>query len=334
MIQRQQHHVSLVTKVGAHIESWRPYTVIWCGLVSLVGACLTFNGFPPREVAVLVFIIPMMGWIAGLYLSDYLDRELDRIQKPHRPIPSGRITPKEALSAGFLFAFIGFLLTFLLTVYNILLVFVVALLVFGYARLSKARGLLGNLNRGIVIVAAYFFGVFATGYSLLEIPISIWILAPMFFIHDTNSNLVGAIRDIQGDQKGGYQTFPVKYGIPSSILFSLALVIFYYLWMIEVLFMYDILIYPLRFLPLSLLALFFLLLMYLRMRSLIRRFDRHQALQLHEFYVAERITLASAIILGMVPSLLLGGGIFILALTLTLGSQYFIRKKYEFVEET
>jgi 4-hydroxybenzoate polyprenyltransferase/geranylgeranylglycerol-phosphate geranylgeranyltransferase len=332
--QNQHRSGSLVTKVGAHIEAWRPYTVIWCGLVSLVGACLAFNDFPPIHIALLVVFIPMMGWIAGLYLSDYLDRELDRIQKPHRPIPSGRITPREAVIAGFLFAFSGFLLTFLLSVYNVILVFVVALLVFGYARLFKARGLLGNLNRGIVIIAAYFFGVFAAGTSLQDIPFSIWILAPVFFIHDTNSNLVGAIRDIQGDQRGGYQTFPVKYGIPRSMLLSIVLMILYYTWIAIVFLIYDVLSYPLRFLPLFLLALFFLLLMYLRMNSLMKKFDRHQALQLHEFYVAERITLASAIIIGMVSSLLLAGGIFILAFTITLGSQYFIRKKYEFVEDT
>ncbi|MCK5259025.1 MAG: hypothetical protein KAJ69_05835, partial [Thermoplasmatales archaeon] len=72
-------------KLFAHLETWRPYTVMWCGLVSLAGSCIAFNKFPPLGIAILAFFIPMMGWTAGLYLSDYLDKKLDSIQKPHRP---------------------------------------------------------------------------------------------------------------------------------------------------------------------------------------------------------------------------------------------------------
>ena len=52
-----------------------------------------------------------MGWTAGLYLSDFLDRNIDLIQKPHRPIPSGRIKPSEALVIGGIFAITGLILS-------------------------------------------------------------------------------------------------------------------------------------------------------------------------------------------------------------------------------
>jgi hypothetical protein len=34
---------------------------------------------------------------AGMALNDYADRELDRVERPERPIPSGRVRPAEAL---------------------------------------------------------------------------------------------------------------------------------------------------------------------------------------------------------------------------------------------
>ena len=210
-------------KLFAHLETWRPYTVMWCGLVSLAGSCIAFKKFPPLGIAILAFFIPMMGWTAGLYLSDYLDKKLDSIQKPHRPIPSGRIKPKEALAIGAVLALTGFSLSFLLGWNNLILVFVVALLVLTYAKFFKSRGVLGNLNRGSVTVAAFFFGVFSTGQSIQLIPSHIWLLSLVFLIHDTNSNLVGAIRDREGDKKGGYVTIPVRYGIKKSIFISLAL---------------------------------------------------------------------------------------------------------------
>ena len=87
---------SLKDRLFAHLEAWRLYTVVWCGLVSLAGSCIAYGNFPPLRISLLALIIPMMGWTAALYLSDFLDRKLDLIQKPHRPIPSGRIKPYEA----------------------------------------------------------------------------------------------------------------------------------------------------------------------------------------------------------------------------------------------
>ena len=80
--------IKIKDKLLAHIETWRLYTVIWCGLVSLAGSCIAYQDLPPLKNAILVLFIPMMGWIAGLYLADFLDRKLDTIEKPHRPIPS------------------------------------------------------------------------------------------------------------------------------------------------------------------------------------------------------------------------------------------------------
>lgn len=323
---------TLKAKIFAHLETWRPYTVIWCGLVSLAGSCLTFGDFPSLKIAALALFIPMMGWTAGLYLSDYLDRKLDAIQKPHRPIPSGRIRPKEALVAGTIFAIAGFFLSFLLSLNNIILVFVVALLVFAYAKLSKSRGIAGNINRGFVTVAAYLFGVFSTGQSIQSIPIYIWLFSLVFLIHDTNSNLVGAIRDMEGDKRGRYMTIPVKYGIKKSMLISLVLSITYISLILFVITYFNVLQYPYRFYLVFLLAVGILSIMYMTMFKSIDNIDRKKALQAHEFFVAERITLASALIFGMVSLLYISSSIFVIAMVITLVSQCLIRKKYEFVE--
>ena len=321
-------------KIYAHIEASRPYTVIWCGLVSLAGACIAFRDFPPLTTAVLVTFIPMMGWIAGLYLTDYFDRKLDLIQKPHRPIPSGRIHKNEALAIGGVFATLGFLLSFPLGLYNILLVFPVAVLVFTYAKFTKSQGIIGNINRGTVIVAAYFFGVFSTGQSIESIPLYIWLLSIMFFVHDTNSNLIGAIRDMWGDKKGGYKTIPVKYGIKKSMYISLILSIIYLSMILVLINSFNFLQYPYRFYVLFSFAVLVLCSMYLLIFTSKKEIDRKKALIAHEFFIAERITLASAFIAGMIHLLMLSILLFIVSLSISLFTQRSLRKKYEFMEKT
>ena len=317
----------LRTKLFAHLETMRPYTVLWCGLVSLVGASVTIGALPSMPIALLVLFIPMMGWIAGLYLSDYLDRNLDVIQKPHRPIPSGRIRPNEAILVGAIFALVGFFLTFFLPWYNIILVFIVALLVFLYTYISKSRGLSGNVNRGLVTVAAYFFGVFATNISLSFLPPYVWLLSIVFLLHDTNSNLVGAIRDIDGDKKGGYRTIPVAYGVKISVYLSLlltaiwlpaSLILPWYYHFVSIYF-YIVMIIDV--------AILFVLYLYL-VRS-ISTYSREKGLRFHEFFVIERITLASAFLFG-IADIAIALCIYLIALLITSGSQYFLRKRYEF----
>jgi len=321
---------SIKNKLFAHLEAWRLYTVIWCGLVSLSGCLIAFNinrDFPSIEIAFLAFIIPMIGWTAGLYLSDYLDRNLDAIQKPHRPIPSGRITPNEALIVGGIFAVVGFILSFILGVNNVLLVFIVALLVFLYARISKSRGLMGNINRGIVTVAAYFFGVFSANLSIKSIPLYIWLLSIVFLIHDTNSNLVGAIRDIEGDKKGGYKTIPVKYGIKKSVFISLILTIVWFSLVIYIPYSYSFVKNIFYFVIIF--DLIILLSLYIFLFRSIGNYSRQKALKYHEFFVIERITLACAFIFGII-NFYQAFSIYLISIIITFVSQYLLRNRYEF----
>jgi 4-hydroxybenzoate polyprenyltransferase/geranylgeranylglycerol-phosphate geranylgeranyltransferase len=322
--------IRIKEKLFAHLETWRLYTVIWCGLISLAGSCINYGGLPPMSVALLAIFIPMIGWTAGLYLSDFLDRRLDAIQKPHRPIPSGRIKPVEALTIGAIFAFTGFFLSFLLSYYNVILVFIVAALVFFYAKITKSRGLAGNVNRGLVAVTAYFFGVFSTRQPIGSIPIYVWLLSTVFLFHDTNSNLVGAIRDMEGDKKGGYMTVPVKYGLKKSIFISL---LFTIIWL-SILFYVTIRFNFLKndFYLFMILDIFILISLYIYLLRSVNNYDRRKALKFHEFFVIERITLASALIIG-ITSYYIGITIFFITIVITILSQHLLRKRYEFLEK-
>lgn len=306
----------------------RPYTLFWCGLVSLIGASLSYGDLPLLSTVLLVFIIPMFGWIAGLYLADYFDRGLDAIQKPHRPIPSGRITPHEALIVGAIYAIIGLGLSFLLPIITILFVFLASILVFCYARYTKTRGLLGNLNRGALTAATYLFGVCSLGH-ISTIPWFVWAVTLVFFFHDTNSNIIGAIRDVQGDGTGGYKTTPVLYGIKNSLLISIFLSSLYILLTIGLIQNSKIISNNLSFFILFILGIIILVAMYLRLFTSLHTLTRKQSLVAHELFVAERIVFASAFIIGIAQSQILALTISGISLLLTILSQHILRERYE-----
>src|SRR6185437_3897082 len=83
----------------AHLETWRPYTLWYVGLVGLAGAALVAGPHHPWRL-LGAWAAPTLGWLGGHYLGDYFDRELDAGSKPHRPIPSGRLAARTALLCG------------------------------------------------------------------------------------------------------------------------------------------------------------------------------------------------------------------------------------------
>jgi 4-hydroxybenzoate polyprenyltransferase/geranylgeranylglycerol-phosphate geranylgeranyltransferase len=273
----------------------------------------------------------MVGWIASLYASDYLDRDLDAISKSHRPIPSGRISSKEALITGITVAFCGLILSFFLTIHNVIIACMVALLVLLYTKFFKSRGILGNINRGLITIAAYFFGIFSITNSLLEIPFYLYLLAFVFLLHDTNSNMIGAIRDMEGDKQGGYETFPVKHGIKKSMILSFILTVSWFSLLITITWYYQFLafyFYIVMILDIGILILFYY--------YLIGTFENHSrkiALRYHEFFIIERITLASALLFGIID-IQVALFIFILTMTITMISQYILRGRYEGVNNS
>ncbi|MFE4975563.1 UbiA family prenyltransferase [Kitasatospora sp. NPDC056651] len=199
---------SIRTTLFAHLETWRPYTAFYVGLVGLAGALLA-NPHASAARCLAAWAIPTLGWLGGLYGGDYFDRELDAKAKPQRPIPSGRMSATTALCCFLSCSAAGGLLSLVLNWRTVLLVFGAFAAGVAYSKVFKGRGLSGNIVRGSMTALAFLYGSMMVGdYP----PARLLPVALVFWLHDAASNLVGAVRDIDGDREGGYRTFAVDRG--------------------------------------------------------------------------------------------------------------------------
>lgn len=197
----------------AHLETMRPYTIFYVGLVALAGALLA-NPHPTWLRLAAAVLAPILGWTAGLYGGDYFDRRLDSIAKPQRPIPSGRISPATALAFMVGYVTVGLIASAWLSVANLVVALAVLGLEIAYSKVLKAHGVLGHFVRGLPMSLTLVFGSLAVSgqftYSLVP-------ACAAFFLHDAFTNMIGAIRDMDGDRAGGYMTFPARYGIRATL---------------------------------------------------------------------------------------------------------------------
>lgn len=64
---------------------------------ALTGAAMANGGHPPRRA--LGACVTSAGlYLGGMALNDWADRRVDAVERPSRPIPSGRVTPRTALA--------------------------------------------------------------------------------------------------------------------------------------------------------------------------------------------------------------------------------------------
>jgi 1,4-dihydroxy-2-naphthoate octaprenyltransferase len=71
------------------------------------------SGFGPWLPFVFLLASSACLYMGGMVFNDYFDREQDRRERPERPIPSGRISPRDAARVGAVLLAGGFLLALL-----------------------------------------------------------------------------------------------------------------------------------------------------------------------------------------------------------------------------
>lgn len=218
---RAERSRSASRSLQAHLETWRPYTLAYPGLVGLAGAALGDGRGPGQGPGLLVaWGAPTLGWISGHYLGDWFDRELDAIAKPQRPLPSGRLSPRTAVAGGVACVAVAAVAAASVNWRTVLLVAVALLGIIAYSRVFKGRGLTGNAVRGSLTATTVVFGAMAVA------PLPSWqvlVCAGAFWAQDTASNLVGTLRDVEGDRAGGCRTLPVRHGVRAAVRTAAAL---------------------------------------------------------------------------------------------------------------
>lgn len=142
---------------------------------------------------------------AGNTINDYFDYEIDKINKPHRPIASGKISRKNSLIyAGILYVLAIIFVSFL-NKYNIILALFNIFITLIYSWKLKKLPLIGNFCPSWLAASSFMFGSLLTA----KLNVTVLLLFIMAFSANTGREIAKAIEDIKGDMKMGYKTLPI-----------------------------------------------------------------------------------------------------------------------------
>ena len=146
---------------------------------------------------------------AGNALNDYLDREIDKVGHPDRPIPSGKVSPSAA--KGVSVALFAFALALGAFVSLTALAAVAGLtgLMLAYEWKLKAAGLVGNVAIGVLSGATFAYGGIVVGNLGPTLP-----LAALGVVASLGREVAKDIEDMEADSDR--RTLPQRIGAPRA----------------------------------------------------------------------------------------------------------------------
>jgi 1,4-dihydroxy-2-naphthoate octaprenyltransferase len=112
-----------------------------------VAAGVSGSPFTPSIAALLLSSACL--YAMGVVLNDYFDRDLDKVERPERPIPSGRISASAALTLGLALGIAGIGLSAFVNLTSLLLAVLIAAFILIYDRFAKPHPVLGPVTMGI-----------------------------------------------------------------------------------------------------------------------------------------------------------------------------------------
>jgi len=196
----------LFDKTKALIESMRPKTIPLALMGVFIGGIVADSASYVSFDLFLAVVVAFFITAGSLIFNDYYDWKIDKVIHPERPIPSGRLLPKE----GLYFAILSFCITLIISYFINMVCFGIAVFsivcIVLYDELFKNKGIVGNLVVAFVSAMSFTFGSAAVGQ-----PFSSLILSIMTFFIFLGREILMDVRDIGGDMLARV-TLPMQIG--------------------------------------------------------------------------------------------------------------------------
>ncbi|MBS3741025.1 MAG: geranylgeranylglycerol-phosphate geranylgeranyltransferase [Candidatus Cloacimonetes bacterium] len=209
-------------RIIEYIKLVRPFNFLFVILAVLFGAYYRTElilDFVPIVAAFSAAFICSSGYI----WNDIYDIEIDRINKPHRPLPAGNISLPSAKKFGIILFVLGFIMViFLQNLPMIILALFNSVILWIYARKGKQLLLVSNIIVAFATASTFLYG----GISNNNFGNSLFIFSAAF-IYTLIRELIKDMEDVRGDKKNVARTVPLVYGSKKTLTFSLMLAILF-----------------------------------------------------------------------------------------------------------
>ena len=194
-----------------HIIIIRPLNILAAIISILLSSVITqYNG--PSINIVYATLVVIFFTAGANTLNDFFDYEIDMVNRPNRPLSSGKVPKNYALIYSILYFIIGLFFAYQLNYSSkIVSIFISFPLLILYNYNLKGYPLIGNIVVALILSLTFVFA----GYVFNNITPMI-IPSILAFGLTLIREIIKDIADIKGDRKVGLKTFPIIFGKEKS----------------------------------------------------------------------------------------------------------------------
>lgn len=170
--------------IKPYLQLARPANIITSVADILAGVAIATYSFSSEEINpfhVIFLCIATMGlYGGGIVFNDIFDLDLDKIERPERVIPSGKISLKNAIIFGISLLIIGVFPAFLHSISSGIIALFIAICALFYDKFGKHFSIFGPINMGLCRGANLILG---TSIISAAVPTWWWLgLLPVCYI--------------------------------------------------------------------------------------------------------------------------------------------------------
>ena len=188
---------------------FRPELSLAAGICALTGQILALDGLPHLQSALLAFVCVFCLSATALILNDLFDYEVDKINAPERPLPSGDVTPADVIALTALTSLIGLACALALNWTAFWVALGLWIIGFVYNWRTKQAGFIGNLMVSTSVGMTFAFGAISVNAPW---NVFVWAFSLMAFFLDLGEEIAGDAMDMEGDKQRGSRSIALLRG--------------------------------------------------------------------------------------------------------------------------
>ncbi len=212
--------------LAAYKDLARPFTLLMPFVGFLAGAGIAYFAIKPDNPGIGLYIDILLGAIAASVLNaasnainQFYDYDIDCINKPDRPLPSGRMSKKAAIRFGIGAYIFAIILALFINKPVLILVVITAVITFFYSAPPlrfKNNPILANvamaIPRGLLLPVVGWLAVHPDKIT----DSTPWVIGTILFLYVVGAASTKDYADMKGDEACGARTIPVVLGIKRS----------------------------------------------------------------------------------------------------------------------
>lgn len=206
--------------MAGYLRLTRPPNAILMFLAVLVGVVFSEQRAVSAIHIALAFLTAYGLTGSSMALNDYFDREVDAVNNPTRPIPSGSVSPSSAIGLSAVLGALGLVSAALISPQSLVVASAAFLAASTYNWRLKKTGLPGNMVVSFTVVAPFLYGsVISDGL----ISGRVGVFALLAFLANTGREVIKGMTDVEGDARRNVMTVARVRGMSAAARLGAAL---------------------------------------------------------------------------------------------------------------